>query len=170
MFLFFLFGYCFCCYIFNGSLVAHNTVWQNNISTMLTLKPFLSYENKIPQLWHKRWCLNYGNINSRSNKIGEFLFRALLFFVVLFLGFVRVEYGNVFFYAYQQDKKRRVKMMMVDNRREKKNVNRMARKCSLTMTPSQNVMCIVGFFPSYLGKPIYTFIWYLLSIVLEVKL
>lgn len=48
-------------------------------------------------------------------------------------------------------------MMKTTDEKEEKNVNRMARKCSLTMTPSQNIMCIV-FFISYLGKAIYTFL------------
>lgn len=74
-----------------------------------TFSPFVNYENQITQLWHKRRCLNYGNIISRSNKIGEFLFRALLFSLlvrfVLFSAFcVSIEYGNVLVFTHAKSR------------------------------------------------------------------
>lgn len=67
------------------------------------------------------------------------------FFFVRVVGF---EYGNVFFLfipKIESESEREEDDKNHKKEKKKKNMNRMARKCSLTMTPSQNIMCIVFF-------------------------
>ena len=115
----------------------------------------MNYEYKITQLWHKRRCLNYGNNIISSNKIGEFLFRVFFWIFVVFF--------------YSCPKKTREKEMRRHQKRERevKNVICMARKWSLTMTPSQNIMCIVLLLFFFIWLCQNTRLFNFLSIVLD---